>query len=266
MTRFAFSLLLVLAILWAPGAAAADEATPSLAEIVEKTNHVAYYQGQDGRAVASLTITDGKGRVRRKDFTILRRDQGSEDGAQKLYVYFDQPADERGVTFLVWKHLGKDDDRWLYLPALDVQKRIAASDERTSFVGSHFFYEDVSGRGIDEDHHRLIETTANYYVLENTPKDPKAVEFDRFTMWIHKASFIPVEIKFEQDGNVYRTLKVLAVEDIQGKKTVTKMKMSDQRIGGHTVLEYSQVDYDLGLPEEIFSERYLRNPPRQHLP
>ncbi len=29
------------------------------------------------------------------------------------------------MTLLVWKHQDRDDDRWLYLPALDLVKRIA---------------------------------------------------------------------------------------------------------------------------------------------
>ena len=128
-----------------------------------------------------MTITDDQGREREREFTILRRDADDTDREQKFYVYFHQPADVRDMVFMVWKHVGADDDRWLYLPALDVIKRIAASDERTSFVGSNFFYEDVSGRGIEEDNHELVETTDVYYVLKNTPKDPGAVEFDSYT-------------------------------------------------------------------------------------
>ncbi len=39
------------------------------------------------------------------------------------------------------------------LPDLDLVKRIAAGDKRTSFVGSHFLYEDISGRAVQEDKH-----------------------------------------------------------------------------------------------------------------
>jgi len=239
--------------------------TPSVDEIVKKTNHMAYYQGKDGRARVKMTITDKQGRTRQKELTILRRNTDDTDQEQKFYVYFHEPADERGTVFMVWKHVGKDDDRWLYLPALDVVKQIAAGDERTSFVGSDFFYEDVSGRGIDEDTHELVETTDTYYVLKNTPKDPKLVEFDSYTMWIHKATFIPVEIKFEKGGQVYRSAKVEAVKDIQGFKTVTKSRMTDVASGSNTVLEYSTVEYDVGLDDSIFTERYLRNAPQEFI-
>jgi outer membrane lipoprotein-sorting protein len=238
---------------------------PSVDEIVKKTNHMSYYQGVDGSARVKMTITDGQGRARGKEFTILRRNRDEIDQEQAFYVYFHEPADERGVVFMVWKHVGKDDDRWLYLPALDVTKRIAASDKRTSFVGSHFFYEDVSGRPIDADTHELVETTDTYYVLKNTPKDPSSVEFDSFTMWIHKGTFIPVKVSYEKGGEVYREVTALKVEDVQGFKTVTKSSMKDLKGGGETVLEYTSVEYDAGLSDEIFTERYLRNAPRDLL-
>ena len=263
-------LLLTAAIVAAWGFTSRAAETPSLEEVVRKTNHQAYYQGQDGKARVKMTITDKQGRTRTKEFTILRLDVGEDDKAQKFYVYFHEPADERGTVFMVHKHVDRDDDRWLYLPALDVVKQIAASDERTSFVGSHFFYEDVSGRGIDEDEHELLEVTNHYFVVKNTPRKREAVEFDSYTMWIHKATFIPVEVKFEKGGVVYRTVNALKVEDVAASggasyKTVTQSRMTDENIGGNTLLEYTKVEYDIGLDEETFTERFLRNPPRKHL-
>jgi len=239
--------------------------TLTVAEIVKNTNHVSYYQGKDGVARVKMTITDGQGRNREKEFSILRSNTDDKDEGQAFYVYFHAPADERGTVFMVHKHIGKDDDRWLYLPGLDVTKRIAASDERTSFVGSHFFYEDVSGRGLDEDTHELVETNDTYYVLKNTPTDQGQVEFDSYKMWIHKATFIPVKVAFEKGGEVYRTAEVKAVKTIQGYKTVTKSVMTDTRIGGSTTIEYVDLKYDAGMPEDVFTERYLRNPPREYL-
>jgi hypothetical protein len=241
------------------------EGAPDVAQIVRETNAVVYYQGDDGRARATMTIRDAKGRERVKEFTILRRDVADGEGDQRFYVYFHAPSDERGATFMVWKHLDKDDDRWLYLPALDVQKRIAATDKRTSFVGSHFFYEDVSGRRLTDDHHELVEVTDTYYVMKNTPKDPDLVEFDSYTMWIHKATFIPVEVRYEKGGEVYRVAKTLGVKEVQGYVTVTKSTMTDLRTGGSTTMEYSSVEYDVGLGDDVFTERYLRTPPTEYL-
>jgi len=251
----------------------------SVGEIVRKTNRVAYYQGADGRAQVSMVIVDGQGRKRNREMTLIRRDQpkpGPKESdkkkadefcsQQKFYVYFHRPADVNKMGFLVWKHLDKDDDRWLYLPALDLVKRISSADKRTSFVGSHFFYEDVSGRHIDEDVHELIDTTKSYYVLKNTPKDPKSVEFAHFTMWIHRSTFLVVKTEYyDRQGKKYRVYEAKEVKTIQGYPTVTKARMTDLRTKGYTDLAYKDVKYDIGLPESIFTERYLRRAPRKYL-
>ncbi len=254
-----FALMLIAGLAWA-------EEAPPVMDIVSKANHMAYYQGKDGRARVKMHITDQQGRERNKEFTILRKDLGEDDTEQKFYVYFHRPADERGTVFMVWKHVGKDDDRWLYLPALDVTKRIAASDERTSFVGSDFYYEDVSGRGIQEDKHELAEVTDNYYVVTSRPKKPELVEFDHYTTYVHKESYIPVRTEyFRKDGSKYREMTVLEVRNIQGFTTMTKQQMADLDSGGQTVITYDSVEYNLGLPEDIFTERYLRRAPRKYL-
>lgn len=246
-------------------------------QIVNQTNRVSYYQGADGKARVNMTITDNQGRTRERRLTILRRDQPdpsasegeqSDDycGAQKIYAYFERPADVNKTVFMVWKNLEKDDDRWMYLPALDLVKRISSTDKRTSFVGSHFYYEDVSGRNINDDVHELVETNDIYYVLKNTPKNKDIVEFSYFKMFIHKESFLVVKIDYyDRENKKYRVYEALNVEKIQGFHTVMKAKMTDLKTGGHTILEYSDVEYDIGIPEDIFTERYLKRPPRKYL-
>ena len=236
-------------------------------EIVKKANHAAYYQGQDGKAHIAMTIVDKQGRERQREFVMLRKDaEGKDDQDQFFYVYFKRPADVYKTSFLVWKHPKSEDDRWLYLPALDLVKRVAASDERTSFVGSHFYYEDVSGRSITEDVHKLVDESGDYYVVESTPKEPKTVEFKRYRNYIHKATFLPLKTEFiGQDDAVYRTYEATGVEVIEGYPTVVAAVMKDDRIGGYTTLTYTKVDYDIGLNESLFSERYLRRPPQRYL-
>jgi len=252
----------------------ADAEEISVDKIVEKANMVAYYQGTDGRAMVKMDIKDSQGRIRIRQFTILRLDdkpptQINDDSYcmdQKFYVYFHRPADVNKMAFMVWKKLSGDDNRWLYLPALDLVKRIASTEKRTSFVGSHFFYEDVSGRNINDDKHELLKTTENYYVLKNTPVKSDIVEFSYYTMWIHKKTFITVKAEyFDKNGEEYRTYEALNIETIDGYPTVTKAKMKDIASNGETEVTYNSVKYNIGLPEDIFTERYLRLSPVKYL-
>jgi outer membrane lipoprotein-sorting protein len=245
-------------------AVATSAATADLTvdQIVEKANTAAYYAGKDGRATVKMIITDDKGSERVREFTILRLNTEKQD--QKFYVYFSAPADVRRMAYLVWKHVGDDDDRWLWLPALNLVKRIAPGDKRTSFVGSDFVYEDVSGRGLDEDTHELVETTDTQYMIKNTPKDANGVEFSYYNVWIDRDTFLPRKAEYyDKAGKLYRRVAGTKVETIKGYPTVIESVVEDLKTGGRTKNIFTDVEYDIGLSDRIFTERFLRRPPRE---
>ena len=242
------------------GYAGAQELTAD--QIVEKANQASYYAGADGRSDVKMTIRGAGGSERVREMTILRMNTDGSD--QKFYVYFKAPADVRKMAYLVWKKVDGNDDRWLWLPALNLNKRIAPGDKRTSFVGSDFLYEDVSGRSPAEDTHELVETTDKHYVIKNTPKKPGSVEFKSYTVWINKETFLPHKAEYiDGNGKVYRRVEATKVEMVDGKPTVIESVAQDLNSGSMTINEFQNVKYDLGLNERIFTERFLRRPPRE---
>lgn len=256
--------ILAAAALLIPGLASAETSTDP-DEIVERANLAAYYAGDDGRSEVRMIISDAQGRQQRRQFTVLRRDV-EEGGDQQFLVVFSQPSDVRGTTFLVHKHVDRDDDRWLYLPGLDLVKRISAGDKRTSFVGAHYFYEDVSGRRPSDDRHELVETTEQHYVLRHTPIAPSSVEFSHYDTWIDRETYLPMKIEYTNPaGALYRRVEVLEVENIDGHPTVVTSRVSDLSGGGQTDMQFRYIRYDIGLPEDVFTERSLRTPPREWL-
>ncbi len=274
MKRMIMSVVLCCVLSWPLQTVAQDANAPAAQSesltvdtIVSRANLAAYYQGDDGRADVKMTITDKQGQKRYREFTILRKDV-KDGGDQKYFIYFQRPSDVRRMTFMVHKHadIGKDDDRWLYLPALDLIKRIAAGDKRTSFVGSDFLYEDVSGRSLDEDIHELVQTTEQQYVVKNVPRDPNAVEFKYFNVAIDKTTFLPMKMEFfDKNDTLYRVIESQQVEVIDGLPTVIKSMVKDLKTGSQTEMEFSNVKYNIKL-EDIFTERYLKKPPREALP
>lgn len=247
-------------LFWAlPGSAAAM----TVDEIVDRANLASYYAGDDGRSEVRMTITDAQGRERQRQFVILRHNL-EEGGRQMYYVYFQRPADVRRMVFMVHKYLEQDDDRWLYLPDLDLVRRIAAADKRSSFAGSHFLYEDVSGRTPADDNHELVEETDEHYVLEATPLDADLVEFSRYLIWIDKEHFLPVKAEyFDRNDDRYRVVEALKIKDVDGFPTVIQSRVRDLEGDGETVMSFSNVSYNIGLDESLFTERYLRRPPRE---
>ena len=261
------TILLILGLslpLVAAGENGPSKEVPDVETIVSKANIVAYYQGKDGKAKVKMTITDKQNQKRHHEFNILRKD--TEDGGdQKYFVYFLRPPDVRKMVYMVHKNADpdKDDNRWLYMPALDLIKRIAAGDKRTSFVGSDFLYEDVSGRSLKEDTHELIETTDKSFVVKNVPKKPDTVEFSYYNVSIDRKTYMPVKMEFyDKENKLYRVIESAKVEMIQKFPTVVKSVVTDLKTGSKTEMEFADVEYDIGL-KDIFQERYLRRPPRE---
>ncbi len=258
---------IVIAVLMLVAVTVGLAADMSADQIVEKANQAAYYAGADGRAEVKMEIQEAGGMTRVREMVILRMNVDKGDtGNQKFYVYFKEPADVRGMAYLVWKQIGagEDDDRWMWLPKLNNKRRIAPGDKRTSFVGSDFLYEDVSGRNIHADTHELVDTDDKYYKLKSMPKKADAVEFAHFFTWVDKTTFLPMKAEYiDKNGKLYRRVEALEVKEIQGYPTVMKAAAHDLNDGSSTINTFEHVKYDNGFKEAIFSERFLRRPPRE---
>jgi hypothetical protein len=265
--RYVLTVVLILGLslpIVAAGENSASKEAPDVETIVSKANIVAYYQGADGKAKVKMTITDKQNQKREREFNILRKDM-EDGGDQKYFVYFLKPPDVRKMVYMVHKHSDpdKDDDRWLYLPALDLIRRVAAGDKRTSFVGSDFLYEDVSGRSLKEDSHELIKTTDEFFVVKNVPTKPDTVEFSYYNVSIDRKTYVPMKMEFyDKENKLYRVIESQKVEVIQEFPTVVKSVVSDLKTGSKTEMEFTDVKYDIDL-KDIFQERYLRRPPRE---
>ena len=212
-----------------------------------------------------LISKSGKERIR--ELTMLRLNQGDND-EQKYYMYFHQPADVRQMTFMVWKYPGKNDDRWLYVPAIKLVRRIAADDKNSSFVGSDFTYEDISGREVSEDAHTLKNEEAlndkAVYVVESKPIEEKSAYYSRKVSRIDKVSFLPLkEEYYDKRGELLKTFTADKVETVAGTATIMQRTMANAQSGHRTVVTFEAVTYNNGLKDSIFSERYLRNAPRE---
>ncbi|MFQ5898859.1 MAG: outer membrane lipoprotein-sorting protein [Candidatus Methylomirabilia bacterium] len=240
-------------------------AQPPAEEIMAKAHLAMYYPGEDMRVRVTMRLLSKAGRERVRELTMTRGDL-QEGGEQRYFIYFHRPPDVREMTFLVWKYPGRDDDRWLYIPALKLVRRISASDKRSSFAGSDFSYEDVSGREPEEDTHELLreeklrERLA--YVVESVPKDPGSVDFSRRLSWIDKATWLPLkEEYYDRRGELARVFTAEDLKEVQGYWTVMKRVMKNVQTGHWTEAVLGDVRYNQKLSPDLFSERALRAPP-----
>ncbi|MBX9812221.1 MAG: outer membrane lipoprotein-sorting protein [Burkholderiales bacterium] len=245
----------------APGRAA----DPSADEIVTRSLEAFYYAGNDMRAKVQMKLINPQGKVREREMTMLRINLG-KSGDQRYYLYFHGPADVKGTSFLVWKYPAKEDDRWIFVPTLKLVKRIAADDKRSSFVGSDFTYEDVSGRDLDDETHALVRKEnlggRPTYVVEGKPK--ASADYSRRLSWIDSERWLPLREEYLDARNEpLRTFTADKVEQTGKYWTVTARSMKNLQSGHRTEVVYREVEYDVGLKQDIFTERYLRDAPSQ---
>lgn len=236
-------------------------------EVMKKSQADFLYPGKDFKARVMMKLVSKGGQERIREMTMLRKNFGGPGGDQKYFIYFFQPADVKDMTFMVYKYPARDDDRWLFVPAINMVRRIAAQDKRSSFVGSDFTYEDVSGRDIEDDTHALIKDeklgTKDCFVIKSTPKAAD-VDYGYKLSWIDKGSYLPLkEEYYDKKGELYRVFTADEVKDIKGFPTVMKRTMKNLQSGHTTEVTYSKADYNIGIEDSFFSERFLKQPPKK---
>lgn len=246
--------------------------TEDVNEIMKKAHLSAYYQGKDGMAQLLMSVYASKdSKPLKKMFSMLRYDQ-EEGGKQMFFTYFSGPSDIKRTTFLVHKKLQEDDFRRLYVPSTDKVVPIAGSRKQDPFMGSDFTYEDVSGRHYTKDNHKLVgsEKFDKYdcYVTESTPKNPQEDVYSKLKAWIDKKTYTPMKVEFyDKEGKILRVYTSESMETIQGFPTIMKRVMVTPSKGtkSEILVNPKKVKYDVGLTEDLFSERSLKNPPMQYL-
>ncbi len=260
---------IVLLIITVSGVFAHLHAQESLTgqEIIKKSREIFYYAGKDIKAKVLMQLINKDGNERTRELTMLRLNTG-ENHQQKYYMYFHRPADVRKMTFMVWKYTGKNDDRWLYVPSIKMVRRIAADDKNSRFVGSDFTYEQVSGREVSEDAHTLKgkETLEgqSVYVVESTPKEEGSADWRRKVSRIDQQTFLPLkEEYYDKRGELYKLFTANKIEKVQDIPTIMKRTMENVKNGHRTVVTFKEVQYNVGLEDDIFSERFLRSAPRK---
>ncbi|HEX9860419.1 MAG TPA: outer membrane lipoprotein-sorting protein [Nitrospirota bacterium] len=239
----------------------------SAEEVMKKSQAAFLYQGKDFKARVTMRLVSKGGQERIREMTMLRMNLGEPGGGQKYFLYFHKPADVKDMAFMVYKYPGRDADRWLFVPAINMVKRIAAQDKHSSFVGSDFSYEDVSGRKVEDDTHTLTKEEKlggrDCYVIKSVPKAAD-MDYAYKLSWLAKDDYLPLkEEYYDKRNELYRVFTADEIKVIKGFPTVTRRTMKNLQSGHATEVTYANADYNAGISDSLFSERYLRQPPRK---
>jgi outer membrane lipoprotein-sorting protein len=244
-------------------AASFSKANPTGKEIMEKVDQRDEGEDQVSRSVQQLINDRGQKRLR-DSIRIKKNYKGKNGFDAKTIIFMKSPPQVKGTAVLMWSYLkkDKDDDQWLYLPALRKVRRLSASDKEDSFMGTDFTYDDMGDRKVKEDRHRLLKSEVlkgkDCYVVVSVPKD-KGYMYSKKVSWIVKGKWLPLKVEFyDRKKRRLKTQTFSRWKKIKAVWTVGKIEMSNHLTGHRTILDTKQVKVNVGVPDATFKERTLK--------
>jgi outer membrane lipoprotein-sorting protein len=174
-------------------------------------------------------------------------------------MVFQSPRDVAGTGYLSFSYddEAKDDDMWLYLPAMRRVRRITGSGKNDDFMGTDFTYEDMGSRSLAKDtftfQREEVIDGAVCRVVEALPKD-KSDPYGRRVIWVRKDSHIIAAADYyDRQGKLLKTLRVSGIQQIDNIWTALKMEMTNVQSNHATVIEISGIQFNLPLNDDLFA-------------
>lgn len=251
MKRFSYTILL--AVIFTATAFA-----QSGKDIAQKVKDRA--DGNTRQAELVMKLINKRGSIRERKLTSYSIDVGKDKKDRKTIMFFEYPGDVKGTGFLTWDYdaTNKEDDKWLYLPAMKKTRRISGSSAKKDyFMGSDFTYDDMGQRNIDEDTHELAGEESidghKCWKLISTPKDTRDI-FSKKIAWIRQDCLIPIKVEYyDKMNNLHRKLEMSKINQIQGFWIAQHMEMSNVQTGHKTIIEINNPKYDIEVEEAKFN-------------
>ena len=211
-------------------------------------------------------LIDRRGNIREREMISLRKDYGKDS---KSITYFLAPSNIRDTALLTWDYDGiaKDDDQWLYLPALKKVRRISASDRGDYFMGTDFTFEDIKQTPELEDYNWNLTGsemlgTQEVWVVDGEPKTDelkKNLGYSNTRYYIRKDINLYIRVDFwDRKGQELKQLISDEIKQIDGIWTAMSGTMTNKQTGHRTELSFSEHRYNTGISDRMFSERMLK--------
>jgi outer membrane lipoprotein-sorting protein len=217
--------------------------------------------GNDMTGNLVMTIENSRGNQRVRKIKQYLKDFGKDE---KKIMFFLSPADVKNTSFMTWSYddESKSDDQWIYLPALKKVKRISSDSKGDYFMGSDFTYDDLGDRHPMDDTHTILREEVmggkETIVIESIPKDEEYM-YSRTVTWVMKDTWIGLKKEFyDEDDDLLKILTVDAQKSFGDVIILTKVKMHNIQRNQFTIMEFSNVEIDKGIPNNKFSERMMK--------
>jgi hypothetical protein len=254
---------LILVVALTPSLGWCDD--PAARAIMEKVD--ARDDGDNQTSDMEMILIDKHDQERIRRLAIFSKDKGED--TLKL-MFFLEPADVKDTAFLTWDYddPDKDDDQWLYLPALRKTKRIASSDKDGSFMGSDLNYSDMTDRNLEDYDFTLKKEMevkgAKTWLIESIPRTRKVIEetgYKKSLLFVRQDNYFVIRgVRWVRDGGYLKYIDVKKLEQIDGIWVATEMhitKKKGKRFDHKTILKLNNVKFNQDLDYDMFTVRRM---------
>jgi len=230
---------------------AADPAPTGLAIMTQVDDRP---DGDDRKSILTMTLINKSGNQRIREVESFSKDFGKD---KKSVMVFKKPADVSGTAFLSWDYddPAREDDKWLYMPAMKKVRRISGASKNEYFMGSDFTYDDMGDRNVEEDTHTLVgEETIDVHdcwKIESIPVNPQDM-YTRKLLWVCKAADMVIKAEYYDKDGLLKIYKALDFRRQDGFWTVFRSEMDNVSRNHKTVMEAASVQYDSGIDDGLF--------------
>ncbi|NEW61162.1 outer membrane lipoprotein-sorting protein [Sulfurovum sp. bin170] len=213
-----------------------------------------------------MVLIDKNGKERTRDIKSYAKDFG-EDSHKTMF--FKSPSDVKNTAFLTYDYDDsvKDDDQWLYLPALKKVKRIPSTDKSSSFMGSDFSYFDMTDRDLEDYDFKLLKETQvrghDAWMIESTPRNQEIIDesgYEKTIAIVRKDNYMVVRaINFMSSGKK-KYLDIKKIREESGIWLIDEMTMTTKkgkRTLHKTILSFDNVTLNGKIDDGVFTTRRL---------
>jgi len=240
----------------ATGGAAAEELTGrQIMENVDKAT-----KANDTSQIISIVVERGEQKLSRRVRGLNKKTPWGE----KDLMTFELPEDVKNIKYLTWNYTdpAQRDDMWVYMPSEKLVRRISGGGMKAVFMRSDLYNEDMKTVNLDDDDYELLrgekcgETTC--HVVQRVKKDQSDTNYARRVVWVRGDIWQPVKVEyFDKKNRLVKTAHMGGFQQIQGYWTRTKMLVTPTHGQSRTILLFSEIQYDLGLADELFEHAEL---------
>ena len=213
-----------------------------------------------------------KGRVQNRKLKQYIKRRPETLDCYKLLLQFLSPGDVKGTATLTLQDNDKNDQQWLYLPALRGTKQISPSRRTNRFMGTEMTYEDLNNylsEPLEEQQYRLLKeevvNEVECYVIEAMPltsSEKKNSGYSKRQLWISKDKYSNVKTVFyDRSGEEYKVYEAFEFDKIGNSNHYrpSRVTMKNLKTGNWTEVFYRNMQVNETIEDNLFTVAYLEN-------